>query len=178
MLGFNVGYKPHGALSGLTVGLHGFGSDVAAFDTSGSRINTTRLRVGGAYCGYDADDWEAIGEYYHFADSDVGSGGAKRHSNAWFVQLGKTFGSVTPFARYERAALDPADGYFLSQASGRSYRRGSLGVRYAIDPRASIKLELSHTSEDGVVQIDEAGAAAPFAAASYRRSTVQYSVAF
>ena len=177
MLGFNLGYQPAGALHGATVGLHGFGSTVNTYATSAALLRSTRLRMLGAYLGYDANDWEVISEYYHFANADAGDR-IKRHSNAWFAHVGKTYGALTPFVRYERAALDPADDYFLSQETGRSYRRVVLGARYALDTKASFKLEWSTTREAGALQLDEFGMRSPFAAARYRRFEVQYSIAF
>ena len=87
--------------------------------------------MGGAYFACDENDWEMIGEYYRFANTDQAGGGSKS-SNAWFVQAGKTFNAVTPFVRFEKAAFNPLDNYFLSQASGHSYQRTSLGLRYAL----------------------------------------------
>lgn len=177
LVGFNVGYSPRGALSGLTVGVHGFGTTVNTLDTAGSLLASTKVRMSGAYFGYDTDNWEAIGEYYRFGNADLGSGAAHR-SNAWFMQLGKTYDRVTPFVRFERAALDAGDAYFASQESGRSYRRASIGMRYAIDPRASFKFEVSRTNETAATLIDGEGAPTPFAGGGYRRGSLQYSVAF
>jgi hypothetical protein len=177
MLGFNVGYSFGGSLSGLTVGAHGFGSTVNTYDTASTVLNTTKVRMGGAYFGYDENDWEMVGEYYRFANADQ-AGGGSRTSNAWFVQVGKTFGSVTPFMRLEKAALNPLDNYFLSQASGRSYQRTALGLRYAVDPKASFKFEVSNTNETAIDQLDENGGLAPFAGGKYRRAALQYSIAF
>ncbi len=177
MLGANVGYLASGALSGLRVGLHGFGSTVQAYDTASTVMSTTKLRMFGTYFGYDENDWEAIGEYYRFGDSDT-AGGPRRNSNAGFVQLGRTFGAVTPYLRYEKASLDPLDNFFRSQEAGRSYSRSSMGARYEIDALSSFKFELSHTSETATTLIDATGAPAPFAGRSYRRAALQFSVAF
>lgn len=177
MLGGNVGYLPGGALRGLTLGVHAFGSTVNAYDASNAIMSSTKLRMGGAYFGYDENDWEAIGEYYHFGNSDATSG-VKHSSNASFVQVGKTFTGITPFARIEKVSLDRADNYFSSQLAGRSYTRYSLGARYEIDAVSSVKIELGHTKERATVLVDDAGAAVPFAARSYRRAALQFSVAF
>jgi hypothetical protein len=177
MFGFNLGYQPNGALGGLTVGVHGFGSTVSAYTNSDTVLSKTRLRMGGAYFGYDADDWEAIGEYYRFSNADAAAG-AGRTSQAWFVHVGRTFGSLTPFVRYEQTALDPLDNYFRSQLAGRSYKRSVVGARYALDSRSSFKLELSHTNESAAALLDESGAFVPFTGGSYRRASFQYSIAF
>ena len=177
MLGGNLGYLPSGVLTGLTLGMHAFGSTVNAYDTAATSISSTKLRMFGAYFGYDENDWEVIGEAYRFANSDAASG-TKRNSNAWFAQVDKTFGAITPFVRFEKASLDPLDNYFRSQLAGRSYSRTSVGARYALDALSSFKVELSNTKETATTLLDESGAAAPFADASYRRATVQFSVAF
>jgi hypothetical protein len=177
MLGFNVGFQPKGSFSGLTVGVHGFGSQVDSIKADDSVFASTKLQMTGAYLGYDADDWEILGEYYRFSNTDQTTG-AKNGSNAWFGQVGKTFGSFTPFVRFESTSLSTADAYFTSQESGRSYKRTALGVRYALDPKSSLKLELSNTRENAVTQLDADGGAAPFAATSYRRAAIQYSAAF
>ena len=75
-------------------------------------------------------------------------------------------------------ALAGADLFFASQASGRSYRRVSAGLRYALDPRAALKLEISRSAEPAAVLVDETGASLPLDAKSYRRASLQYSVAF
>lgn len=177
MLGGSLGYEPSGALGGLTVGIHGFGSTVNAYAGSGSVLNQTKLRMAGGYFGYDADDWEAIGEYYRFANADPATGLTSR-SSAWFVHVGRVFGTLTPYVRYERAALSENDAYFLSQRDGRSYRRAVAGVRYALDGRSSLKMEISETSEAASQQIDQTGARVPFPSTRYRRGAFQYSIAF
>lgn len=177
MLGLNVGYQPSGALHGLSVGLHGFGSTVDVHANDSTVLSRTRLRMYGGYAGYDASDWEVIGEYYRFDNTDDRSGTSHR-SSAWFLQVGRTFGSITPYARYERTSLDPADAYFASQSTGRSYRRAVVGARYAVDGRSSFKFELSSTRESAADLIDGNGLLVPFAGGSYRRAALQYSIAF
>ena len=177
MLGGNLGYLPSGALTGLTLGVHAFGSTVNAYDTAATSISSTKLRMFGAYFGYDENDWEVFGEAYRFANSDSTSG-AKRTSNAWFAQVGKAFGAITPFVRFEKASLDPLDNYFRSQLAGRSYSRTSVGARYELDALSSFKVELSTTKEVATTLLDETGSAAPFAGSGYRRAALQFSVAF
>ena len=177
LLGFNIGYEPAGALSGLVVGVHGFAANAGAYDPNGAVLSNSRLRMFGGYFGYDTDNWDAIGEYYRFANADLGNG-ARHTSTAGFVQVGRHFGAWTPFVRYERATLDSNDPFFTSQKAGRSYRRTSLGLRYDINSRSAFKIELSNTREPAVVQVDENGASAPLDDASYRRAAFQYSIAF
>jgi hypothetical protein len=177
MVGLNFAYLPSGALAGLTVGVHAFASTVNTFDMAGDRLSSTKLRMTGAYAGYDENDWEVIAEYYRFSNSDA-EGGGSRTSNAWFAQIGKTFGAVTPFVRFENASLNADDNFFRSQESGRSYRRSGVGLRYALDPKSSLKAEFANTRENAIDQLDENGASAPFSARNYKRLSLQYSVSF
>ena len=177
LFGFNIGLRPRGALSGLTLGVHGMGAQVESQDGARQAFATTRLRMLGGYASWDADDWELLAEAYRFSNTDAASGSGHR-STAWFAQLGRTVGDWTPFVRLESAALDAGDAYFASQESGRPYRRVSAGARYALDAKASLKLELSDTREDAVTLLDDSGGALPVAAARYRRLALQYSVAF
>lgn len=133
--------------------------------------------MAGGYFGYDADDWETIGEYYNFSNKPV-SGGSSASSNAWFVQVGKTFDAWTPFVRAERVSLSAGDNYFASQESGRSYHRAVVGARYALDPKSSFKFEVGRTSEKSSALIDANGNTENLAGADYTRAAVQYSVAF
>lgn len=177
LLGFNLGYQPAGALGGLTVGVHGFGSTVKALTAAGGLLSSTRVRAVGGYWAYDANDWETLGEYYRFDNADTGVG-AKYASTAWYAQVGRAFGSLTPYVRFERASLNPDDNFFRTQNAGRSYERGVIGARYAMDSRSAIKLELSRTVETSITQLDENGAQVPFAGGRYRRAAIQYSIAF
>lgn len=65
------------------------------------------------------------------------------------MQVGRSFGDILPYVRFEKALLDQADNYFLSQNSGRSYQRQALGLRYEIGPKTALKVEMNHTDESG-----------------------------
>ena len=177
MLGFRLGYEANQGLGGLAFGLHGFASDVGQYSLDNTLRNTTRLRVLGGYVVYDAQDWELRAEYYGFGNRDL-EGGQTRRSNAGFVQLGRSVGAWTPYARYESATLDPLDNYFRSLASARPYRYVAAGVRYALDASSSLKLELRSARNAAYSQLDENGAPVSIDAASYRRAQFQYSIAF
>lgn len=177
MVGFNVGYAPHGAMSGLSVGLHGFRTNVGEYSAGDALRATTRVRALGAYVGYDMREWEVFGEYYRFrnADADAVPGLA---SHAGFLHVGRNFGALTPYARYERASLDPRDNYFRSLLTGRSFTHLVFGARYALDANSSLKLELRRSREAAAGLIDESGALIDVDAAAYRRAQFQYSIAF
>lgn len=157
LLGASLRYRFSGALDGLTLGGHGFTQNVGAYNGA-AQSNTTKVNMLGAYGFYDANDWEVISEYYRFSNKDVGGGGS-RTSWAGFLQVGKTIGAkLTPFVRFEKASLDQGDNYFLSQDSGRSYARQALGLRYDLNPKAALKMEVNRTDEsrDGGQKYNEA----------------------
>ena len=139
--GANLGYLFGGRLEGLRLGAHALRARV---DDDQSPLNTTTLNILGMYAVYDTDKWEHIAEIYRFRNGSA-SGGGLRTSTAGFVQLGYRGNWLTPYARYERAVLDQADGYFSQQLSGASYGRAAFGLRHDLDVKSAIKLELSRT---------------------------------
>lgn len=177
MVGANIGYQGRGALHGLTLGVHGFGANVAARSSAGTLLARTRLRMLGGYASYEARGWEGLGEWYRFDNRDATS--AQTHtSHAGYLQLGRNFGAATPYVRYERAALDGADNYFATQRLGHSYRRATLGTRFDLDARSALKTEFGDTTENAATLIDENGAAVALPRTRYRRLAVEYSISF
>jgi hypothetical protein len=146
MLGFNVGYEFPGALDGLKLAVHGLKGDVDD-DSDGTYAGTTRnnktgVNLLGGSAMYLARDWEALGEYYHFDNRDKSGITGAHRSWAAYVQVGKNFNGWTPYVRFEHAVLSRRDNFFAMQASGQSYSRQSLGVRYDLEQNAALKLEL------------------------------------
>jgi len=141
LFGFNLGYLPS-VIEGLKVGLHGY---TATIDDDAVPPNSTRLRFAGGYFAYLESDWEILGEFYDFSNLDLSGTTGTHRSHAGYVQAGRLFGRWTPYVRGERASLDQTDAYFAQQASGGSYDRGVVGLRYDLDPRAALKLEANHT---------------------------------
>lgn len=153
--GFNLGFKPR-AVPGLTVGLHGVNEAINSYDATGL-IGQNTLQVLGGYAYYESDQWEVIGEYYAFNNTDkLGTAGTNR-STAGFVQGGYQFADrLTAFARYEKADLNLNDPYFslMNQATagtrfGSAYRQSTVGLRYDLDPRSALKLQLEEIADDG-----------------------------
>jgi hypothetical protein len=177
MLGFNVGWRPSGVLRGAHLGVHGFGSTVDTRLASGGLHSRTRLRMLGGYIGLDLHGWEGLAEIYRFANTDIATR-ARHVSHAGYVQLGLNMGTFTPYARYERTALNGADNFFATQRLGRCSRRTSIGTRWDVDAKAALKLELGLTREHAATLIDENGASVSRGAAGYRRLAVEYSIAF
>jgi hypothetical protein len=142
MGGGRFGYQFEGSYTeGLTLGLHALSARVLDEQLD----STTRLLVYGGYAVYDTDRWESIAELYLFNNQDQSFGTGTHHSTAGFVQVGYRTAWGLPYVRYERASLSQADPYFYEQTSGGSYWRGALGVRFDIDLKSAIKLELADT---------------------------------
>ena len=149
MLGFNLGYNFSGAAEGLKLGVHGFKQATNVYDADGVKIDgKTDVRMTGFYGTYLTDDWELMSEYYHFSNRTPGIED-NRSSKAWFAQLGRNFGKWTPYARYEKTALNENDPYFFNQISGISYNRTALGLRYDLNATSALKAELNRTRMNG-----------------------------
>jgi len=155
----NVGYEFGGPLDGLKLGVDAMKwhttDDVAPLP------NTTHMGFVGAYGAYTADDWEVLSEYYLFHDTNASSDGSTHTSSAYYLQVGRTFGSLTPYTRWESAHLDQADNYFaaLAPGIGGSYWRGILGLRYDLTRTTAFKFELDRTCnrDRGLQGYDELG---------------------
>ena len=136
VFGGNLGLVFRGGLNGLKVGGHWL-AEKAQID--GGALPTTDVRMMGAYVVYEENGWEVLGESYYFNNR---SEGKSRRSNAGFLQVGKNFGAVTVFGRTERTSLSQDDPFFSQQASGRSYKRNAVGLKYDFSPVAAFKFEL------------------------------------
>ena len=156
LVGANLRYAFGGTLEGLTLGAHALTQQVDRHAVTGDpdpaknvSFTSTKMNVYGAFAVLDRAGWEVIGEYYRFRNEDL-SGATGFHSSwAGFAQAGYTLAEKwTPFLRLEKAALDQSDNYFLGQASGRSYRRQALGLRYDVNPLTALKVELNQTTEE------------------------------
>lgn len=140
--GGNLGYVFGDMLDGLKVGVSAFRSAISDDQRIG-RI--TRVDNAGVYFAYDTDQFEYLGEYYRFNDTDLTDRGPARHSDAGFLQLAWRLAFATPYVRYERAVLDQSDNYFALQAEGMSYYRAALGLRFDLDSKSALKLEVGRT---------------------------------
>ena len=61
------------------------------------------------------------------------------------MQFGYRVPWGVPYARYERAVLQQSDPYFSGLDGGSSYYRTALGLRFDVDLRSALKLELADT---------------------------------
>ena len=139
-LGGRLSYQP-GSLESLQVGVSALSGRI---EDPTNPANDTHMNVLGLHANWDSDAWEGLAELYLFRNEAL-LGGGTHSSNAGYAQLGYRAGRYTPYARYERTSLDQTDGYFIGQASGRSYHREALGFRYDIDLKSALKLELADT---------------------------------
>jgi hypothetical protein len=140
--GGNLGYLPGGSLDGLKVGASFLTANV---EDDAVVPNRTRVLNFGLYGVYDTDQWENIVEFYHW-DNDDRSGATGSHTSyAGFIQVAYRMNRFSPYARYERASLDQGDAYFAAQATGGSYYRSAIGIRFDLDLSAAIKLEVART---------------------------------
>lgn len=158
MVGASVRYRFGGAADGLVLGAHGYAQKISSY-ANATLNSTAKVNMLGGYAFYDAYDWEAIGEYYHFDNTNLYGGTGSHNSWAGFVQVGRMLGGNTlPFVRLEKAVLSQADTYFSGMNSGRSYTRQAVGVRYDLNPKTALKFEFNRTDEsrDGGEKYNEA----------------------
>jgi hypothetical protein len=149
MVGLNLGYEFSGSLDGMRLAVHWLQGDVNAYSGTttipASPLNTTSLNMAGGSAVYLSNDWEVMSEYYGFNDKDK-STDLKHKSWAGYLQAGRSFNDLTPYVRFERAVFNQLDNYFSMQASGQSYARQVLGLRYNLNQKAALKFELLNSS--------------------------------
>ena len=141
MGGGRIGYQFNsGETEGLILGLHAFSTRI-----DDDIANVTRVRAYGGFAAYETDHWENNAEIYLFDDQDLSGGTGSHRSHAGFAQFGYRLGWGVPYARYELTSLDQTDAYFAQLQGGGSYHRVALGVRFDVDLKSALKLELANT---------------------------------
>ena len=146
LIGGNLRYALSGSLDGLSLGVHAFTEQVSSY-SAGVFQNKSTVNMLGAYAIYESDQWQVLGEYYHFSNHDESANSGSHSSWAGFLQAGYRVGSVTPYIRYEKTSLDQTDHYFSDQESGRSYQRDVAGVRYDLNHQVALKAEWNHSKD-------------------------------
>jgi hypothetical protein len=140
--GFNLGISP---VEGLTVGVHGLQEKIG-IEAAGVQTGQVDLKMLGGYAFYESDKWEVIAEYYGFSNTDLFGSAGTNASTAGFVQAGfQVADRTTAFVRYEKADLSKVDPYF---ANASSYSQNTVGVRYDLDPRSALKLQVESINDD------------------------------
>jgi hypothetical protein len=186
MAGFSAAWMTNGDFDGLQVGVHAYVDRVQTYAPDNVTVlSQTDVHMTGAFVYYGGESLEVNGEYYHFDDDTTLAAGAAQPGNhlsdAGFLQVAYTFGKYTPFVRGESASLDSRDAYFSSMSSGVPYTREAVGVKYQLNPKASLKLEVGHTQEGRCELLDTSGlvpATRTLPAVSYNRVQAQAAIAF
>jgi hypothetical protein len=181
IVGAKVGITPE-ALGGLTLGVHGYHARVGGPGTGDgafqSRTISDSTMLGG-YWTYQENDWEVLGEYYHFKDKNLRpeAAGFGLSFNSWagYAQAGRTYGLWTPYVRFEKTNLNQLDEYFAAQESGRSYRRAVAGVRYDLGSRSALKVEFNRTHQADAADPTDTSVPAP---GSFNETRLQFAVRF
>lgn len=164
IFGGRLGYEfMSGWADGLLLGVHAFTSEIGDDRTP---MDLTRVNVRGAYVAYDTDNWENVAEVYFFDDRDLSGSTGTHHSDAGFVELAYRLSWGVPYVRYEHAVFDQTDQYFLRQLAGMSYHRSAVGVRFDLDSKSALKIELANTHDTDRI-IDQ-----------YNEALVKYAIRF
>jgi hypothetical protein len=156
--GFNLGLSPK-AIPGLSFGIHALSDKVNSYNATPTQNGEIQVQVSGGYLYYESDKFEVISEYYAFNNTDLFGNARTNRSTASFLQVGyQLFDRTTVFGRFERADLSTNDPYFTlmnlnagtgGTSFGSSYHQSTLGVRYDLDPRSALKLQLEQIVDDG-----------------------------
>ena len=149
IIGGNIGFLPSGKVDGLKLGTSYFTAEIRDNALVPSR---TRVNSYGIYAAYVTDRWENTAEFYFFDDEDRSGATGSHGSDAGFAQFAYRIDRYIPYVRYERAAFNQADHYFLAQASGGSYDRAALGLRFDLDLTSAIKFEFAQTNNTDRLQ--------------------------
>ncbi len=157
-VGFRLGISPR-AVSGLTLGVHAVQEKIDSFDAGAAQNGQINMQMVGAFGFFESDQWELIGEYYHFNNQDLWGSAGTNTSWAGFMQGGYQFAPRwTGFARYEKADLSQNDPYFYLRNSqftdsptnyGSAYHQTTLGLRYDLDPRSALKAQVEQIIDEG-----------------------------
>lgn len=186
LIGASLAYQ---WVSSLEIGLHAYRDTVETYlngDTS-ELVNRNAVMMAGSFLSYDANDWEIMVEWYHFANDTqkLAAGAPGREgdhdSDLWFAQAGRLFQKWMPYLRIEQARLDANDAYFNSMDSGQPYKREAAGLRYNWNTRTAFKLELTRTHDEPIDQLDTSAGVGTVAAGdkvSYTRLQWQASINF
>lgn len=157
LFGGALKYRFGGELDGLILGVHAMQGQIDDHGDGVAALSRNRLRMLGGFGYYENDNWEALGEYYHFSNRDLNSNDGSRSSWASFLQVGRNLDpGVMAFVRWEKASLDQNDSYFRALEFGSSYQRNALGLRYSLSPKAVLKVELDHTNDARAGKYNEA----------------------
>jgi len=162
-----VAFNPS-AVRGLGVGVSGQMGKVNIMTVSGITDDTIDQTIWSADLEYLANNVELLAEYYAW-NNDSKANNKSYDSSAYYVQLGyMVIDQVMPYARYETldATSDPYfDAVGMTAGANRTKSIATFGVRYDINYRSALKLE--------VRAIDD-----PDMNGAYNEEAVQWSFSF
>ncbi len=96
---------------------------------------------------YELYPVEFVGELWYIRHAESVSGGHVHTVLGAFAQLGWSFDIYTPYARYEQFSRDPEDLAFTTRGAEVEYREVLGGVRAALHPMSTVKLEYANELE-------------------------------
>ena len=120
------------------MGASGVRSNVGTPDMPGMLVIDQTILA--AHVAYVAGGWEALGEGFAFRDAPRGAAGVAMN-RSYYIQAGRAFGPVTPYARVEDTAVRDGDPYVTMIGAG-AFHRTLAGIRYALDYRSNLKAEV------------------------------------
>lgn len=112
-------------------------------------------QITSVYCAFNDTDWEIMGEYFWLDHEETGT---TSRSDGWYGQIGRHFGSWTPYVRIDAVNRDDQNQYFQSSDDGFTE---AIGLRYDVGKHMALTLQYEHAEID-----------APAAQADYHTDTV------
>ena len=113
-------------------------ADVLVINALNSINSTAKLKAFGVAANLDLDDWFFLSELTQLS-RNFESAGYKITAPAYTVGAGYHYGAWTPFINYASYRETSTD---LSQYQPQSYKRTSATLRYDIDAKSAIKVQL------------------------------------
>lgn len=138
-------YEPGGAVDGLVVGgnLYFDGISAGMMDAAGAGappLGALHEWIIGAHAAYLERGVHFIAEAILVQHTEL-TGGAQHRTYAGFVEGGRAFGDVTPYARYEITRYpDEGDPYY-GKTAGDGYQAATLGVKHSTSENVALKAQ-------------------------------------
>lgn len=118
-------------------------ADVHVTNDSIALDSTAKLKAYGIAINVDLDDWFLLSELTQLSRS-FESAGYKITAPAYTIGAGYRLGAWTPFINYASYREKSTD---LSQYQPQSYKRASMTVRYDIDAKSAVKVQLDRNQD-------------------------------
>ncbi|MDH5674947.1 MAG: hypothetical protein OEZ06_22655 [Myxococcales bacterium] len=91
---------------------------------------------------------EFIAEFFALRHGEDFSGGRRYRLFGGFIQLGRSLGSWTPYARFEHFQRDAFNPLYLGHPAPIRLTEATAGLRWTIDPRLIARFEFGYEFED------------------------------